>query len=61
MDPTATLAELRSLAAHALAGQPVDIARMAELVASLDGWLVMGGALPDQWPARQHRPSEART
>lgn len=57
MDPTANLNEQRAIAARVLAGraEPGDLERLAELVDELDGWLLMGGALPDRWPARQPR------
>jgi hypothetical protein len=56
MDPNATLAELRALAARATAAHargydadPDDSTRIVELFESLDGWLQRGGFLPAAW------------
>lgn len=54
MDPTTNLAEQRDIARRVLlegSRSPTDdLLRLAELVVSLDGWLQIGGAMPDQWP-----------
>lgn len=53
MDPNANLKELRVLALRLLnsASQPdpADVARFADLVCSLDEWIVNGGFLPAEW------------
>lgn len=61
MDPDATLDELLALTGDpdAQIASPVT-ARIAELVHSLDGWLMTGGFLPRRWApgwsvGRSHR------
>lgn len=57
MDPEATLAELRTLAAKILSGShavtQADIVecaeRMAELFQAFDEWRINGGFLPEVW------------
>jgi hypothetical protein len=61
MDPDANLKELLSLAEDMIelndAGdqtfleevEPQDVARLAELVIALDGWIRGGGFLPASW------------
>ena len=54
MDPDAALAELLELTNEHLdpgdePPDPVDVARIAELVHALDGWLFAGGFLPRRW------------
>ena len=54
MDPDAALAELLELTRPHLdpsdqPPDPVDVARIAELVQALDGWLFMGGFVPRRW------------
>lgn len=58
MDPTECLAEIRRLTQEAHerfdgtpdAGSPeYDLARLAELVDSLDDWIISGGFLPTSW------------
>jgi hypothetical protein len=54
MDPNATLEELLALVEQHFEtdGEPLDehdVARMAELVSALDGWIVNGGFLPQRW------------
>lgn len=53
MDPQATLDELRRIALEHLESDDSDLARMAELVEALDGWLSTGGFLPRDWQARR--------
>jgi hypothetical protein len=58
MDPNATLAELRTLAAidaEDTDDADHDLARMQELVAGLDEWLSGGNYLPEEW--QQPRPT----
>lgn len=52
MDPNATLAALRELVEVTNDGDPggsARVARFAELVEALDGWLTNGGFLPEEW------------
>ncbi len=55
MDPNATLAECRSIAARLMtrvvseAERLADGYRLAELTEALDNWLVASGFLPDAW------------
>jgi hypothetical protein len=55
MDPNATLAEIRRLAAAALSGEyaigDMDgvATELAEYVTALDEWVATGGFLPDAW------------
>jgi hypothetical protein len=55
MDPNATLAEMRRLAAAILADDTNDATKailadeLAEHVQTLDQWIGAGGFLPDSW------------
>lgn len=60
MDPDAALDELLALTDALLdlaeftvwpLLEPTEIARVAELVHALDGWLMIGGFLPRRWAA----------
>lgn len=60
MDPDAALEELLALTDAPLDRaeftgwpllDPTEIARVAELVRALDGWLMAGGFLPRRWAA----------
>jgi len=58
MDPTACLGEMLELSAE-LVEEDVDLddlvegrqkaTRLAELVQALDGWMMTGGFMPQQW------------
>lgn len=58
MDPNANLLEQRRIAARLLRGADShtmdDAARLAELVAAMDEWLVAGGVLPEAWSRDGH-------
>ncbi len=49
MDPNANIEEQLSLVRRIIAGDAVDIGRLAGLVQSLDEWLTKGGAPPARW------------
>lgn len=54
MDPTAALAEMRTLSARMLDDESDhvdtgDAVRLAELVQALDQWIGVGGFLPVDW------------
>jgi len=51
MDPNANLAEQRRLVDRINSGKASkgDLARLADLVDSLDAWLSKGGFLPTAW------------
>jgi hypothetical protein len=62
MDPDKTLDSLRELVEITHAGDPggtARVARFAELVDALDGWLTKGGHLPGPWAVR--RPAVTTT
>ncbi|SES49107.1 hypothetical protein [Actinokineospora terrae] len=49
MDPTATWAELSTLASDTLSGREPDPDRMSELITALNQWAARGGHPPAQW------------
>lgn len=56
MDPNECLREIRELKMRLLAQDdneephdPIDVARLLELVEALDGWITAGGFLPEAW------------
>lgn len=64
MDPDANLTEQRELAREIIkaidSGKPIDADdlahdadRLAELVTSLDGWILKGGFLPRDWRVKR--------
>ena len=63
MDPDANLREQRELAQNIQTAwdrddeppefDPTDVARLAELVIALDGWICKGGFLPERWAKNQ--------
>lgn len=60
MNPDAALTELLELTStHLDPGDappdPVDVARIVELVRALDGWLLAGGFVPRRWASRVRR------
>jgi hypothetical protein len=52
MDPNCCLSEMRKLYKRIIDGETLpdnDMDRLAELIESLDDWLVSGGLLPAEW------------
>ena len=50
MDPNETLEQIRKLYNQIiLTGDTSTAEDLAELIGSLDGWITMGGFLPDAW------------
>jgi hypothetical protein len=67
VDPDTALDELLALAARLDATEditcatidPAGVARLAELVQALDGWIMAGGYLPSRWAAGLRRRGRA--